>query len=216
MKINKAGLPLFLLFMIVLPVVSMMSSRLGLMKNKEIMSEIKIHDIDLPSFILTDQSGNLFSKADILSRVTVACFLSEGRDSENQAILAEMRRVQYEMQEEDSLKMMTIVLNPLGVAKEKLMDYAKANQANFSRWHFLGIDSIQQDSLIKMAFQLDKHCDNSLEHCSKMVLIDKRGHIMNYYNALDHNRVNKLMEHIAMIAPKKPRKKIQYKREEEL
>jgi protein SCO1 len=194
MTFKKKGFPIFVLFILALPIFSVLSSRMGLQKNRDIMAEINQHNIDLPAFQLINQSNDTFTKANLVGKVTVVSFIASDRPEENQQILSEMSRIQKELTEEDSLVLLTICLNPIKQNTDILQKYSMEYKADLSKWSFLSLDSTSVTSLIDRGFQLNQLGNGSLGFCNKLVLVDRRGHIKNYYNALDKNNVNKLQK----------------------
>jgi cytochrome oxidase Cu insertion factor (SCO1/SenC/PrrC family) len=89
----------------------------------------------VPDFTLTERSGKIVTKADLLGKMWIADFVFTRCSGPCPQLSARMQRLQLHFKNEPNLKLVTFSLDPTVDTPSVLHDYAKRFHAE--RWWFL-------------------------------------------------------------------------------
>ncbi len=207
-----------ILFIIVLPLGSWYYLNSGLNYYKKLMGELKDYG-ELPAFTLTNQNGQVFTKADLKGKVVIADFFFTHCPTICPKMTSQMKRLYEQFDDRADIVFLSHTVDPKRDSVSVLQAYMQAHEIPLDdQWYFL---TGNQDSIFALArkgYQLptDEGAAGDGEdflHSPYFALLDTTLTIRNYYDGTDSTRVNRLVEHIAMLMPRDPKKEIKYKPE---
>lgn len=222
-KKNPIAAIVFILFVVVLPIVTVVFSKIGLDKYKDIRSEMPfLKDsirVDFNQQTVALQAG--LSNELIRGKMVFAGFWDQSCATEVDELIQGLKEVQANFKEEDQHKMLFVVhFDEKTLAQDStwnLQSYVDRWKLDTTQWRFTKGAS-------KAAYQLP-----TTANCQTAVLLDgrvsRKDTTKNYrngpllcahYDLNDQKVVQDLLRHMAVIMPAKQRKKIEWKAEEEL
>ena len=150
----------------------------------------------VPTFTLTDQTGQSFGSESLKGRVWIADFIftscagSCPQMTEKMAVL--QRRLPAEIQ------FVSISVDPSRDSPPILAEYARRFGAQDQRWHFLTGSQTVITPLVAQGFRLSIAEGGSPEepitHSIRFVLIGRDGTIRGYYDSTDPKTVEQLKQ----------------------
>ncbi|NEN25156.1 SCO family protein [Cryomorpha ignava] len=159
----------------------------------------------VPDFEFTNQNGEAVSFADFKDKIVVADFIFTTCPTICPIMTKQMTRLQWMLEDPsfNNVKFLSHSVNPTHDTPEVLMEYAKANDADLSRWTFVTGD--QQDIFDQgfegylLSTQEDSGAPGGFLHSSNFVLIDKDRHIRGFYDGTSTTEVDDLVSDIKML-----------------
>lgn len=208
---NKKGTKIWtaltlLLILVVLPLGSWYYLHSGFSYYKTALSELKDYG-KLSAFSLTNQKGEVFDNESVAGKVFVANFMFTRCPTICPKMTEQMKKLHHVFHKNKEIALLSHTVDPEHDSVEVLQQYIAAHQIpDDGVWHFLTGDKQQIHQLARKAYQLpaDEGANSDdFIHSQYFVLVDSKGVIRNYYDGTDTTQVNRLMEHIALIIPKK-------------
>jgi protein SCO1/2 len=145
----------------------------------------------LPDFRLPERSGKTLGLADLKGQVWIADFIFTRCPGPCPRMTSKMASLQRDLQSEDSLRLVSISVDPEFDTPEVLAKYAARYQAKEGRWFFLTGDKAAIHDLAKSGFLVGGVDDVTL-HTTRFVLIDREGRVRGYYSSSDEDELQKL------------------------
>jgi protein SCO1/2 len=166
--------------------------------------EPKLEDLGtVGDFRLTDQSGQTFeSKARLTGKVWIAAFIYTHCNGPCPLMSARMRRLQEATAAVPNLRLVSFTVDPERDTPPVLAAYAGRFHAQPGRWFFLTGSQAELQRLNRQALKLGD-VDATLEHSTRLVLVDGRSHIRGYYHSGDPDSIAKLMDDIGRLGREK-------------
>lgn len=146
---------------------------------------------DVPSFKLTDQTGQPFNSKILEGKIWVADFMYTNCPGPCPRMASRMHQVQEATSKEPGVEFVSFTVDPVNDTPAVLTQYAKEHGASPTRWHFLTGPVPTLHQLCRYAFKLG-NVDGSLEHSTKFVLVDGRFQIRGYYDSFDPDSIKQL------------------------
>ena len=154
----------------------------------------------IPAFQLTAQDGRLFqSAAELSDRVWVADFIFTTCTGPCPRMSRLMKQVAEATREMPNVRYVSFTVDPRNDTPEALAAYAKRYAADTSRWTFLTGPLEDLHRLKREAFKLG-NVDGSLNHSTRMVLVDAHGRIRGFYGTSDDADIPKLIADIRQLS----------------
>lgn len=158
--------------------------------EEELRSQWDLHGIK--DFELIERSGKKVTKADLLGKPWVACFIFTNCTGPCLTISKRMNELQDWVKESDVL-LVSISVDPKNDTPERLWGYAYNMAADEHRWLFLTGD---KDVIYRLARDDFKTSVGELAgepfHTNNLYHIDEEGRIIGKYNALIEEEMNAL------------------------
>jgi protein SCO1/2 len=147
-------------------------------------------------FNLTNQNNQNFGSADLAGKIWIADFVFTNCHGPCPIISSRMSELQKPLQETD-VHLVSFTVDPATDTPEVLRSYAEKLQAQQGRWDFLtGPKSVLYDLSAKR-FKLGVSDQDGEPgqpvHSTRFVLVDRRGDIRGYYDALAPDGVTKVL-----------------------
>lgn len=220
-KKNPFAAIVFVMFVVVLPIVTVIFSKTGLDKYKGIRSEMRFLS-DSIRVDFNQLETHLNAKLDnefIRGKLVITGFWSATCKQEIGEFVDSLKSLQNNFSKEDQRKLLFVIHTDdfRQDSTWSLMNYVKEWQIDTTQWKFTEGGS-------KTRYKMEEQ-----NNCSTIVILDGRvsrkddsGNYKNgpllcdYYNLKNRDVVKQLLRHMAIIMPAKQRKKIEYKADEKL
>ncbi len=161
----------------------------------------------LPEFSLTDQSGAAHGMRELRGSVWIAGFIFTRCAGACPMLTSRMQELQKVFQQSGSwgdVRLVSFSVDPEHDTPEVLSGYASNAGADLRHWRFLTGERPAIWELSRQAFKLPVE-ENVLEasvpiiHSQQLVLVDRAGRIRGYYDGLELESRNELVEHVAAV-----------------
>lgn len=186
----------------------------------------------VPEFSLTERSGRQLTLADLRGKVWVANFIYTQCTETCPIQTAQLARIQAEFAGEESLRLVSITVDPKGDTPAALSRYAERYGAHPDRWLFLTGDKRAIYRLAKEGFSLgvvdpDDQAQTSRHlplfgpapalathgskglviHSARLVLVDRQARIRAYHLPNDEHSLQRLRENVRLLLREKAKEK---------
>jgi protein SCO1 len=160
-----------------------------------------------PAFQLINQEGRSFGSADLKGKVWIADFVYSTCPGPCPMISSRMSEMQKPLEKTD-VHFVSFSVDPEKDTPARLREYAAHLKAQPGRWDFLTGPKSAVYDLITRGFKLAA-AENGGDkgqpiHSTRMVLVDRRGQIRNYYDATDADAVTRLVADANRLAKATP------------
>ena len=150
----------------------------------------------VPQFQLTNQDGRLFGSTQLKGKIWIADFIFTMCPGPCPMISSRMSELQKPLKDTD-IHLVSVSVDPEHDTPKILRGYAEKLQAQPQRWDFLTGSKEAIYNLSRNGFKL-AIADGSTEtgtpvHSTRMILVDRRGEIRGYYDALAPDAITKLL-----------------------
>ncbi|MSV30666.1 MAG: SCO family protein [Bryobacterales bacterium] len=153
----------------------------------------------IPAFALTAQTGQPFQSESLDGKIWVADFIYSTCTGPCPRMSSLMRQVQAAVSTYgDAVKLVSFTVDPERDTAVILAQYAERYHAQDGRWFFLTGERETLHRLKREAFKLGD-VDGSLNHSTRLVLIDRRGRIRGYYGTTDESPVVQIVRGIKQL-----------------
>jgi protein SCO1/2 len=152
-------------------------------------------DGPVPAFQLVNQDNQSFGTEQLRGKIWIADFVYTSCPGPCPMISTRMGEVQRPLKDTD-VKLVTFSVDPQHDTPTVLRDYAARLNAEPGRWNFLTGDKGTVYRLVRDGFKLatiDDPKGPGPIHSTRMVLVDRRGSIRGYYDALDADALTRLL-----------------------
>jgi protein SCO1/2 len=146
----------------------------------------------VPRFQLTDQNGHLFDSGQTLqSTIWVADFFFTNCPGPCPMMNAKLKQVQTYLTG-TGIKILSFTVDPANDTPPVLFQYSRHFDARAGTWYFLTGPRQTLQVLSKDAFKLGD-VDDTLDHSTRFVLVDRKGRIRAYYLSTEQHVVDQLV-----------------------
>ena len=162
----------------------------------------------VPAFRLTNQQGQSFGSAQLAGRIWIADFVFTSCPGPCPIISSRMSEMQKPLRDTD-VHLVSFTVDPDKDTPEVLRGYADKLHAQPARWNFLTGSRAAIYDISRNGFKLGVS-DGSEEagvpvHSTRMVLVDRRGVIRGYYDALAPDAVTKVLADASHLLREQPK-----------
>lgn len=158
-------------------------------------------------FTLTDQDGSPFSAESLTGKVWLVDFFFTSCPSFCPLLTGAMSTLAREFQTEPRLNFLSITVDPATDTSGVLRAFAEREKLPQHRWRLLTgrreeIAALCEQSFL-LAFGEANGESGDITHSSKLVLVDSRGNVRGYFDALDPAEQTKLRAAIRAVLAEK-------------
>lgn len=157
----------------------------------------------VPDFSLTERSGEIVSRKDLLGTVWVADFIFTRCAGPCPKISAKFRAMHRDFADRGGVKFVSICLDPKNDTPRALGDYAKRFGADTDRWWFLtGENEKDVHELVGKGFLqsvVPAAGDQPLMHSTYVLVIDAKGQIRSAHDGLLTSTRDRVMADIETL-----------------
>lgn len=157
----------------------------------------------IPSFTLLNQDSNSFTSESLKGKIYVTNFFFVTCTSICPIMTSEMFRVQQAFENDSSVNLLSLTVNPENDTPSILKSYALKNRVNSKVWNLLTGPKVYLYNLAKEGFKMNALEDTAnvgeFIHSDKFLLIDKIGVIRGIYNGTEQKDVDRLITEIKIL-----------------
>jgi protein SCO1/2 len=159
----------------------------------------------LVDFSLTDQQGHRVDRHDLDGKFVVVSFLFTSCSIVCPYVNAQMEKIQAGTAALPNVRLVTLSLNPSDDAATTLSAYAPRYHADPARWSFLTGDQAVMHNLIATSFLPPdttgefSFMPGNFAHTERMVLVDKTGRVVSYFDGLNPNAAQAVLEQMKSL-----------------
>jgi protein SCO1/2/putative membrane protein len=158
-------------------------------------------------FSLTERSGRTIQGADLSGKVWVAAFIFTRCAGPCAQVSGSMARLQHEVAGYKEVQLVSFSVDPDFDTPQILRNYAKRFGADPQRWLFLTGQRDEIYRLVRTSFKLgvernagsESQTGYEVEHSTKLVLVDPRGHIRGYFDSTGPGDITELERRITVL-----------------
>jgi protein SCO1/2 len=152
----------------------------------------------IPQFTMTDSEGHPFTAKALDGKVWIADVIYTNCPAECPRMTAQMHKIEQQVKGDPNLRLVSISVDPQRDTPSVLSAFAKRFGGPTPQWTFL---TGSPETVHLIAYQTFHVGDviGKIEHSTKFVLIDKRGHLRGYYSAFDADSVNQMLKDAAAL-----------------
>jgi protein SCO1/2 len=152
---------------------------------------------EVGDFALTESGGGTVRNTDLRGKIWIASFVFTRCTAGCPQISTTMKRLQDDLAGCPDVRLVTFTVDPKNDDAEKLRLYAEHFGADPRRWLFLTGEEDEIYQLLDKTFHLparqnegdDRKPGNEVAHSSKLVLVDRQGHIRGYFDGMPDPRL---------------------------
>jgi protein SCO1/2 len=152
----------------------------------------------LPDFRLMERAGHELGLNDLNGKVWIANFIFTRCPGPCPRMNSRMASLQHELRNEESLRLVSISVDPEFDTCAVLAKYAAQYQAEQDRWYFLTGDKAAIHLLAKSGFLVGGVDDVTL-HTTRFILVDRHGRVRGYYSSSDEEELRKLKDDARLL-----------------
>lgn len=161
-----------------------------------------------PDFNLVERSGKPMTRDDLKNRVWVAGFIFTRCPGVCPTVTGAMAELRAQISRDVAL--VTFTVDPDNDTPEVLSEYAKKMLADHPNWYFVTGPRNQMYDVIRRGFLLgvekntDPKATEPITHSSRLALVDRKGQIRSYHDALDPAAMANLRHAIRRLEAEAP------------
>ena len=161
----------------------------------------------IADFEFIDTEGRTVTKADLLGKPWIVCFVFTHCAATCPLVTNSMRELQDRLKDYD-FRLVTLTVDPERDTPEVLKGYGEARGADFSKWMFLGGDQRAIYKLIHGSFQMqvqetfgkDRRPGFEFIHSNNIMLVDAKGVVQGKFDAAKGEAMSALRREIKKLA----------------
>ena len=158
---------------------------------------------EVAPFTLTAQTGQPFESSSLKGHLWVADFIYTTCRGPCPRMSTLMSQLNRGTAGQPDLMLVTFTVDPEHDTPEVLADYAKRYNADAARWHFLTGAREDLHKISRDSFKVG-NVDGSLNHSTRLVLVDRQGRIRRYYGIEEGSPVGRILEDIQTLRKETP------------
>lgn len=158
---------------------------------------------DVAPFALTAQTGERFDSGALKGRLWIADFIYTTCKGPCPRMSHLMSQVNRRTQDVSGVSLVTFTVDPEHDTPEVLAEYAKRYNADSARWHFLTGTREELHRISRDSFKVG-NVDGSLNHSTRLVLVDREGRIRRYYGIEDGSPVDRILQDLQTLRKETP------------
>jgi protein SCO1/2 len=152
----------------------------------------------VPSFSMTDSHGHAFQSGALDGKVWVADFIYTNCPAECPVMTSRMHSVEKRVQGQENVKLVSISVDPRRDTPPVLDRFANRYGGANDQWIFLTGSPGTVHLLAYTTFHVGDVI-GKIEHSTKFVLVDKRGHIRGYYSSFDKEGIPAMLNDVSAL-----------------
>ena len=167
------------------------------------------HPRNLVDFSLTDSSGRPVTRTDLDGKILVVDFLFTSCSETCPAVNRQMAQIQQLTTNQPDVKLVSITVDPRDDTPAVLQKYGQGFGADTNRWLFLtGEKTVLYDLIGKSFLTQDlndpfSYMPGNFAHTERIAVMDSRGHLQGYFDGLNQNTADAVVDEIAKLRSEK-------------
>lgn len=152
----------------------------------------------VPPFEMTNSAGRTFHGSELAGKVWVADFIYTNCPAECPMMSSRMHSIEKQIRGQDDVRLVSISVDPERDTPPVLAKFADRYGGANDQWIFLTGTPETIHTLAYTTFHVGDVI-NKINHSTKFVLVDKRGHLRGYYSTLDQDGIPQLLKDLAAL-----------------
>lgn len=179
-------------------------------RDRALTPDPGLESLTVPQFTMTTQSGETFTRDDLLGHLTVVDFFFTNCPAICPALSRSMKQIQDAVADR-GVRLVSISVDPTNDTSETLTAHAREIGANTEVWTFLRADDFEAVRKVSEdGLQLGLSLDGSrpiktgtggempwIDHSGKLVLLNADAQVIGLYSGLDQREVGALIQRLA-------------------
>jgi cytochrome oxidase Cu insertion factor (SCO1/SenC/PrrC family) len=164
----------------------------------------------LVDFSLIDQSGHSFGRKDLNGKIVVVNFVFTSCSAVCPYVNAQMEKVQRLTAGQSDIKLLSLTMDPIDDTPQVLASYGLTFGQDPLRWSFLTGDQSEMRRLVGASFLPPDttgqfgYMPGNFAHTQRIALLDKDGHLVEYFDGLNQNAGESVVKEIAKLRESSP------------
>ena len=163
---------------------------------------------EVPGFELTDQTGSFLKNKDLQGKVWIAGFFFTRCAGPCPLLTGQMKIIGSKFQGNPGFRMVSFSVDPETDTPQVLSKYAEKYEADPKLWYFLTGSREQIYTLTESGFRLGvrdipeperEAPDQTVQHSTKLVLVDSLGRIRGYYDSESQGALDRLSKNVQKL-----------------
>lgn len=158
----------------------------------------------IPNFSFENHDGKVITNEFLKGKIYIADFFFTSCPGICPIMQNQLIRVQKAYEGNENIVFLSHSLDPENDSKEVLKNYADRLGANTQNWYFV---RGTEEQTYKMAGQggyfisakADENAPGGIDHSGRFILVDKDGHIRNYYEGTEEEDVDRLINDLKIL-----------------
>ncbi len=147
---------------------------------------------------MTDSEGRPFSSQTLAGKVWVVDFIYTHCPGPCPLMTSQMHRVEKKVKNEPDVWLLSITVDPDRDTPPVLEEFARKFGGPTAQWAFLTGPPQTVHLLAHDIFKIGDLIKN-MDHSTKFMLVDKRGHLRGYYSTFDADGIDSLLRDIESL-----------------
>ena len=152
----------------------------------------------VPVFTMIDSAGQRFNGSALAGKVWVADFIYTNCPAECPMMTSKMHWVEKQVRGEKDVRLVSISVDPERDTPPVLASFAHRFGGPTSQWIFLTGSPATVHTLAYTTFHVGDVL-GKINHSTKFVLVDKRGHLRGYYSTFDQDGLPTMLKDLAAL-----------------
>lgn len=157
---------------------------------------------EVVDFNLQDSQSKPFALSSLAGKTWVVAFIFTTCGDVCPVMTRNMASLHRSYALRDDVAMVAVTVNPEYDDPKVLTEFARKQNADTERWHFLTGTREAITELMLKTFKIGS-MEEPIFHSTKFVLVDKKARIRGYYDGMDTQEVQKLFKDIAYTLKEK-------------
>ena len=153
----------------------------------------------LPDFEFINQDGAPFGLAQMKGKISIVDFIFTNCPTICPPMSGNMQTLYNQFENVDKIQFVSITVDPERDSTPRLREYADAYGADPQRWLFLTGAKDTIAALATDGFHSGSK-DDPILHSTLFAIVDRKGHICNYYHSDDPELIQKVIADVAVLA----------------
>lgn len=152
----------------------------------------------IPPFQMTDSEGHVFKSQQLAGKVWAVDFIYTHCPGPCPMMTSQMHRVEQKVRNEPDVRLVSISVDPDRDTPPVLQEFARKFGGPTPRWVFL---TGSPETVHLLAHDVFKVGDliKTMDHSTKFMVVDKRGHLRGYYSTFDADGIQQMLMDIEAL-----------------
>jgi protein SCO1 len=152
----------------------------------------------VPPFHMTDSEGHPFDSKELTGKVWVADFIYTNCPGPCPMMTSQMHRIEKKVKNESDVRLVSISVDPDRDTPPVLEAFANRFGGPTPQWFFL---TGSPETVHLLAHDVFKVGDliKTMDHSTKFMVVDKRGHLRGYYSTFDADGTQDMLRDIEAL-----------------
>jgi protein SCO1 len=147
---------------------------------------------------MTDSGGQPFQSSALAGKVWIADFIYTNCPAECPLMSSKMHSVEKQLAGQQDVRLISISVDPARDTPAVLNAFAHRYGAPNEQWTFLTSTPETIHQIAYLTFHVGDVI-GKIEHSTKFVLVDKRGHIRGYYSSFNAEGISALLKDVQAV-----------------